>query len=128
MATDYVAHRTKLAPQRIDAIEDDSTRLRADGQGRMTARALAEAIGADGDEAVRVLVESVEAAVEAEPRFVRFGVRGVAAVLALLLVAGGLWWTVDLLLGLRSGSAPVEVIHRPDYVQRALDGERQERP
>jgi hypothetical protein len=66
----------------------------------------------------------VIAAAEPEPRFARPSVRGVMAALALAVLGTGLWWTVDLLLGLRGESLPVEVTHRPDYVQRALDGER----
>lgn len=124
VAADYVAHRTKLAPQRIDAIERDEGLLRADGQGRMTARALAEAIGADSDEAVRVLVEFAEAAREPAPRFARVSARGAMLALALLVLGGGSWWLVDALLTMRASGSRFQVIHRPDYVQRALDGER----
>lgn len=124
MAVEYVAGRTKLAPLRIAAIERDEARLRPDGQGRMTARALAEAIGADADEAIRVLVEFTEAAAQAERRFVRLNARGLAAALALLLLAGGGWWVVARLLEPRSPGAPVKTVSRPDYVQRALDGQR----
>jgi hypothetical protein len=119
-----VSERTKLAPQRIAAIERDEARLRPDGQGRMTARALAEAIGADADEAIRVLVEFAEAAARPERRLARLSMRGVAAALALLLLAGGGWWAANRLLELRSPGAPVKIVNRPDYVQRALDGER----
>ncbi len=124
VAAEYVSERTKLAPQRIAAIERDEARLRPDGQGRMTARALAEAIGADADEAIRVLVEFAEAAARPERRLARLSVRGVAAALALLLLAGGGWWAANRLLELRSPGAPVKIVNRPDYVQRALDGER----
>ncbi len=123
MATEYVAERTKLAPQRIAAIERDEARLRPDGQGRITARALAEAIGADVDEAIRVLVEFAEVAERPERRLTRMSVRGIAAALVLLFAAGAGWWAVGRLLELRSRSAPV-IVNRPDYVQRALDEER----
>ncbi len=123
MAAEYVAERTKLAPQRIAAIERDEARLRPDGQGRITARALAEAIGADVDEAIRVLVEFAEVAERPERRLTRMSVRGIAAALVLLFAAGAGWWAVGRLLELRSHSAPV-IVNRPDYVQRALDEER----
>jgi hypothetical protein len=119
-----VSDRTKLAPQRIDAIERGDGLLRADGQGRVTARALAEAIGADGDEAVRVLVECERAAAAPERGIALPSARGVAAALILALAGGAGWWLVDHLLRASGPDASVEIVHRPDYVRRALEGER----
>ncbi|MBW2281000.1 MAG: helix-turn-helix transcriptional regulator [Deltaproteobacteria bacterium] len=121
VAAEYVAERTKLAPERISDIECGARRLPANGTGRLTARALAQAIGADGDEAVRVLVESGEPVVAVA----RLSLRRIAAVaarlaLALALVAA-VWMLGAWLVGLRGPDEPPRIVHRPDYVQRALE-------
>jgi hypothetical protein len=48
----FVAARTKLSPERVREIEDESP-LDADGIGRSTARTLALAIGAEPEEAAK---------------------------------------------------------------------------
>ena len=117
----YVAERTKLPPERISAIECGEGRLRPDGPGRLTARALAQAIGADGDEAVRVLVESNERpAAIAQISLRRIGAAVVSTALAVSLLAA-VWFLGSWLAGLRGPDEPPRVVHRPDYVQRALD-------
>lgn len=121
VAAEYVAERTKLAPERISAIECGSGRLHPDGTGRLTARALAQAIGADGDEAVRVLVESDERTPAiAKISLKRIGVAIVRTALAVSLLVA-VWLLGSWLAGLRGLDEPPGVVHRPDYVQRALD-------
>ena len=116
-----MAQRTKLAPERISAIECGAGSLRPDGQGRLTARALAQAIGADGDEAVRVLVESDERpAAVAQISLPRIGATIARAALVVSILAT-LWLLGSWLAGLRGPDEPPRVVHRPDYVQRALD-------
>ncbi len=118
---EYVAERTKLAPARISAIECGEGSLRPDGQGRLTARALAQAIGADGDEAVRVLVESDDPpAAIAQISLRRIGTAIVRTALAVSLLAA-VWLLGSWLAELRGPDEPPRVVHRPDYVQRALD-------
>ena len=124
VAREFVSDRTKLGLERIAAIERDEPPLRDDGPGRLAARALAVAIGADGDEAVRILVECDEAASASEPRRTQARVWRAAAVVVLLGVATSAGFAIHWLVVSRAAEPPVVVMHRPDYVQRALNDER----
>jgi hypothetical protein len=116
----FVAQRTKLAERRIHEIERGEVALPPDGRGRLTARALAQAIGADGDEAVRILVEHATAAAS-DRKFPWKRLRSLALWSAGLLAAvTTLWMAGSWLLG-GGPEDPVRVIRRTDYVQRALD-------
>jgi hypothetical protein len=120
----FVAARTRIAPERIEAIERGSVALADDALGRGTARQLAHAVGADPEEALaRMGRADAEPLRPAGPRRLRalllWGGAGVALVaLAALLWLGALW--------LRSGG-PGEgagVVYRPDYVDELLDQRR----
>ena len=124
----YVAGRTKLATDRIHAIEFGRDPLRPDGRGRAMARELAQAIGADPAEAMgRVMGTPAPRCGAAEtagvPRgrsWLRYGTQA----LLVSVLAGTGWLLASWLLEVGDGDASVGIVHRPDYVQRALDRAR----
>ena len=113
----FVAARTRIAHERIEAIERGSVALGDDTLGRGTARQLAFAIGADPDEALERMGAAPAAAVR------RPAPRGVPAFLvwtgglAGIAAAGALLW-----LGAQwlERSPHAGVVYRPDYVEDLL--------
>ena len=120
----YVAARTKLRPERIHAIELALDPLCPDGRGRVMARELAQAIGADPTEAIVRLMGTGAAGSAADrgaaaPGRRRWQRHGPRALLSAALVAIG-WLLVSWLLEV-GDDASTQIVHRPDYVQQALD-------
>ena len=115
----FVAARTRIAHERIEAIERGSVELGDDTLGRGAARQLAHAIGADPEEALARMGAAPPAPVP-RPR-PRGAIRALAlwtGGLAGLAVTGALLW-----LGahwLERGSASAGVVYRPDYVEDLL--------
>lgn len=113
----FVAARTRIAHERIEAIERGSVALGDDTLGRGAARQLAFAIGADPEEALA----RMGAAPAGEVR--RSAPRGIPGLLlwtgglAGLVAAGALVW-----LGAHwlERSPHAGVVYRPDYVEDLL--------
>jgi cytoskeletal protein RodZ len=120
----FVAARTRIALERIEAIERGSVALADDALGRGTARQLAHAVGADPEEALARMGGSVaESLTQPAPRRLRglllWGGTGVALVaLAALLWLGALW------VRSRSAGEDAGVVYRPDYVDELLEQRR----
>jgi hypothetical protein len=117
---EWVSLHTKLAMARLRALEAGCEPLGCDRSGRAAARALAQAIGADPDEAAGRLSDAVTpaAGVETPPP----GARGFALprwtpALLLALAAAGAAWGLLAFLETRPAPAP-DVVFRPDYVER----------
>ena len=113
----FVAARTRIAHERIEAIERGSVALGDDTLGRGAARQLAHAIGADPEEALARMGAAPPAAVP------RSAPRGVSVLvvwtggLAGLAVAGALLWAGAHWL---ERSPHTGVVYRPDYVEDLL--------
>lgn len=129
ISVEFVSARTKLATARLRALEAEEQCLGHDGQGRAAARALARAIGADPDEAVRRLPsdgggraprERPAGVLRPRPRLAS-GLAALGGVALLLLAAWGLARWAE-----RSSpeQATPEVVYRPDYLKRLLGPER----
>jgi hypothetical protein len=119
----YVAARTKLSPERLRDIEEARALLELDGMGRATARTLAHAIGADPEEAARVLGRrrTTLATSGLHGLWLRglafTWVRRGAAALALGLAV----WLLALFLSrAEAGGPPAERVWKPDYVEQLL--------
>jgi hypothetical protein len=117
-----VAARTKLPSERIEQIERTDL-LARDGHGRATARALARAIGADPDEAVRQLT-GPGASQRAPRRKLPSGLHNaVPRTVALAVLCLVIWLAAEFGLYLASGEESPDVVYRPDYVERLLTDE-----
>jgi hypothetical protein len=120
----YVAARTKLSPERLRDIEEARSQLELDGMGRATARSLAHAIGADPEEAARVLGRRRTTLATSG----RHGLwlRGLARTWvrrgALALAAALAVWLLALFLArAETGNTPAEPVLKPDYVEELLN-------
>jgi hypothetical protein len=117
----FVAARTRIPAERIEAIELGRVELADDAVGRGTARQLACAIGAEPDQALARLGTAGRTAPTRigelrlpRPIFVGGGLVALALIGA-LLYAGTIW--VE-----RAGSAErAGVVYRPDYVDDLLE-------
>lgn len=126
----FVSARTKLAPERIVAIEEEREPLEADGRGRAAARVLASAIGADPEEAVALLgrrrTDQRLAAASLSAVVLRSWPISAAGLLLLVLAGWGL--AVWLLAGREPSAAEGEqtpsVVYRTDYVEELLEEDR----
>lgn len=119
----WVAARTKLSSERIAEIETGRVPLSRDGHGRATSRVLAQAIGADPDEAVRQLEGRTALRVRrAKPDHSRRVRRGLSATVV-LVAALACYLVADLLLSGQSTNAAPDIIYRPDYVERLVGDE-----
>lgn len=115
----FVAARTRIAAERIEAIERGSLALADDALGRGTARQLAFAIGADPEQALARMgaiaaLPRRDPARRAAPRLLLW-----TGSLAGLALTGALLW-----LGahwLERGGAGAGVVYRPDYVEDLLE-------
>jgi hypothetical protein len=123
---EWVSLHTKLAMPRLRALEAGCDPLGCDRSGRAAARSLAQAIGADPDEAAGRLSDAVAATarLEAPPAPVA---RGVALphwtpALLLALVAAGAAWGLLAFLETRPAPAP-DVVFRTDYVERLRESD-----
>lgn len=120
----YVAARTKLSPERVRDIEEARAQLELDGMGRATARSLAHAIGADPEEAARVLGRRRTTLASRGLR--GLWLRGLArtwvrrAALGLTVVAA-VWLLAFFLSRAEDGSPPAERVLKPDYVEELLN-------
>lgn len=115
----FVAARTRIPGERIEAIERGQVELADDAVGRGSARQLALAIGADPDEALARLGAKPAARRLGEirlPRLMFLGGSLVAlALVGALLYAGTIW--VE-----RAGSIErAGVVYRPDYIDDLLE-------
>ena len=118
----YVAARTKLPADRLREIESGAVALVRDGHGRATARALATAIGADPDEAVRRLEGADPHSAPRRPPALRPDLGPLAlrvGLVALALAAAGL--VAHLVLARNPTAATPPVVYRPDFVEELLD-------
>lgn len=120
----YVAARTKLSPERVRDIEEARAQLELDGMGRATARSLAHAIGADPEEAARVLGRRRTTLASSGLR--RLWLRGLARTwvrrAALGLALGlAVWLLAYFLSRAESRGAPAETVLKPDYVEELLN-------
>lgn len=122
----YVAARTKLSPERVREIEEASAPLETDGIGRATARVLAQAIGADPDEASALLgqVRLTPVAARARLPWLRERVLSVGRAVGVALALGVALWLLGLWLSSpRSDASGPERIIKPDYVEKLLNSE-----
>jgi cytoskeletal protein RodZ len=120
----FVSARTRIAPERIEAIERGSLALGDDALGRGTARQLAHAIGADPEEALaRMGGRGVRPEPRAGPHRLRRLLLWSGSLVALVALGALLWLGA---LWLRSGSAGegAGVVYRPDYVDDLLERRR----
>ena len=120
----YVAARTKLSPERLRDIAEARATLELDGMGRATARTLAHAIGADPEEAARVLGRRRTDLTTSGLRglwlrgLARTWVRRGAVALALGLAV----WLLALFLSrAEADGTPAERVLKPDYVEELLN-------
>ena len=126
VSVEFVSIRTRIPPERIWALEAGRVELPPDGNSRAMARALADAIGADPDEAA-ARVGGYPPGGDAAS--VRPRARRIVAAVALLLLAlaglAGVWKAVseEPLEGERrqEGAEESAVVHRPDHLFRLLD-------
>jgi hypothetical protein len=130
---EFVSLRTRIPPERIWALEAGRAALPPDGNSRAMARALADAIGADPDEAAaRVGGYPPGGEVTGARPFRR---RIAAAVALSLLALAGLAWVWKegseevaggqdqeqrAEEGQSPGAAETPVVHRPDHLFRLL--------
>lgn len=120
----YVAARTKLSPERVRDIEESRARLELDGMGRATARSLAHAIGADPEEAARILGRRPTTLATRGLR--GLWLRGLAlawvrrAALG-LAIALAVWLLALFLSRAEDNAAPAERVIKPDYVEELLN-------
>lgn len=112
---------------RLRALEAGREPLGCDRSARAAARALAQAIGADPDEAAGRLSDSVapaatlgDAAPERAPR--SLALPHWTPSLLLALVAAGAAWGLLAFLETRPVPAP-DVVFRPDYVERLRESD-----
>ena len=117
----FVAARAELAPERVEAIEAGDEGLADDPAGRALARSLAEAVGADPQQAL-LLLGPVRRRARASAR--RMAWTRIARWGAGLLVVTGLgvsaWMAADWWRG-RAVAEPPDVVYRTDYVDELLD-------
>ena len=116
----FIAARTRIARERIEAIELGRVALTDDALGRGTARQLAHAVGADPDEALSRMGATGPARVgQTAQRSVPALLVWTGALMALaaasaLLYLGALWLE-------RGVGADPGVVYRPDYVGELLE-------
>ena len=124
----FVAARTRIAPERIEAIERGLVALGDDTLGRGAARQLACAVGADPQEALarmgaqpapagRMLRRTLATPSRSGPSVVRALLLWTGG-LAGLALSGALLW-----LGaawLERGAPSAGIVYRPDYVEHLL--------
>jgi hypothetical protein len=122
----FASARTRIPPERIRAIECGETRLCDDAHGRGAARQLAQAIGADPEQALARLTRAPAAAAPraearraAHPRALALA-RVLPPLLALVAVAGLTWGALRLLERAQPGAARAP-LYRPDYVEHLLE-------
>ncbi len=118
-----MAARAGLPPERIEAIEAGDEALADDAPGRAMARGIADAVGADPEQALaRVAAPRRRVRARARlarlpwPRIARWGT-------GLLLVTGvglSVWLAVDWWRD-RASAEPPDVVYRTDYVDELLD-------
>jgi len=119
----FVSARTRIARERIEAIERGGLALPDDAVGRGTARQLAHAIGLDPIEALARMGSASAAPRAAAPvagprgvgRLALLGGSLVALAAAAALVYAGAFW-----MGRSSAGAHSGVVYRPDYVDDLL--------
>jgi hypothetical protein len=117
----FVSARTRIAPERIAAIERGALALPDDAVGRGTVRQLASAIGADPLEALSRMGSGPESArtptrVRGLRRFALLGGSLVALAATGALVWAGASWVGQFAQATRSG-----IVYRPDYVDDLLE-------
>jgi hypothetical protein len=126
VSVEFVSVRTRIPLERIWALEAGRVELPPDGNSRAMARALAEAIGADPDEAAARVGGYPHGGDAAGARRLR---RWIAAAVALLLLVlaglAGIWSAVSVgPVASESRAEGVEespVVHRPDHLFRLLE-------
>jgi hypothetical protein len=117
----FVAGRTELLPEAVEALEEGTRALTADGRGRQTARALARAIGADPEQAVAALMRPEDAASRWPGRRLLSSLLRVGSGMALVAVVGlGIWSLADWLFDERGDDTPPALVYSTDYVKQAL--------
>jgi cytoskeletal protein RodZ len=117
----FVSARTRIAPERIEAIERGALALPADAVGRGTVRQLAAAIGVDPLEALSRMGAAPGSArartrVRGLPRLALLGGSLVALAAAGALVWAGAFWVGHFGQTTHSG-----IVYRPDYVDDLLE-------
>jgi hypothetical protein len=123
---ELVSIATRIPPERICALEEGLLELPPNGSSRVMARALAEAIGADPDEAAARIGGYTEP--EDSPRWSRRSRGVVIGVVLVLLSLGGIaWlWKVSSEGGAETAESTEEgveepgVVRRPDHLFRLL--------
>jgi hypothetical protein len=122
----FVAARTELLPEAIEALEEGDRALTADGRGRQTVRALARAIGADPEQAVAALMRPKIDATRWPGRRLLNGLLRVGSGVALVAVVGlGIWSLADWIIEERGDDTPPALVYSTDYVKQALADQRQ---
>ncbi|MCP4005648.1 MAG: helix-turn-helix domain-containing protein [bacterium] len=115
----FVAARTRLTPGRVEAIESGQEPLSFDGQGRALARHLADAIGADPQEAAAHLIGPRRRSRRLPGFSSPWTLWGVRAV-AVLLVSAVFWLFGAWLLAAPEQEHP-SLVYRNDYIHKLLD-------
>ena len=118
----FVAARTKLPPERIQALEDGISSLGNDGHARATARGLARAIGADPGEAVAKLSRRRRGSSgDRRSGAWRAGLLAWGPHASVALVLGLVAWVLaSWLLSYGPGEESPPLVYRTDYLERLL--------
>jgi len=117
----FVAARTELLPEAIEALEEGVRALTPDGRGRQTSRALARAIGADPEQAVAALMRPKIEGSRWRGRRLWSGLLRVGSGLALFAVVGlGIWSLAGWIIETQGDDTPPALVYSTDYVKEAL--------